>query len=904
MQIIISNNIQIEHKTHNAIRIFPKNNLGKCNKKQATNKTTEKVNKKTLLCPIAEPKINKTKQRLEAKLAAIDAQNEEIRTQQQAATLMRKYLDSKNNRSESWLISTIREISVSEENELISPSFCFENTKEAAKWNAEVLKAYENDFSLAIENQQNTVLQPGSEFQAIEKLKNLWKYRENWNHIEESITKGCVYPLKKEQSNEKVRLADLEAMIQRGNHKSALRPCAEITFEKDINRECRQGYMIPVPIKYLRRIKNAGVIPVGVHDQWTINEQGERIPKKRTCHDASFPGPSGYSVNLDHDEQLLTACLYGYCLKRVIHTIHRQRRSFPETAIYLFKYDFEAAYRRMHVTPKHAVLTIIIFKALAYILTRLPFGTKCGPSKYSDFSEAVFDTANDVINDPTWDPDSLHSPIKPLLQPPDVTDARVPFTKAKDLAVDIPLREIVYDGYIDDSITAAVDNNDNLQRAQNAIPLVTHVTFRPLAKSETVERDDAISHRKLEGDGTPSEKKIILGWLLDTRAFRIFLPADKAVFWNSEIDRMLANAYKIKSKEMESTVGRLNHVGYIMPHGRYFLNRLRKLQRRCEKYGPQKPSIPERKDLLLWKEMITNASQTGISLNQISFVKADTTIYTDASGRGLGGYNPQTGIAWRYNLPEWMARSFHINTLEFMASLIGIWIEIKQNKTEYLRILNLTDNSSAVGWLFKSNFDPDFQQLHDEIARQLARLLLENETTLYPQHIPGEENIIADSLSRDFHLSPKVLASSLQSLFPTQAPKGLKISEKLPAEIISWVESLRGLQINKMGSLPAPAPSKTGASLDGSDSLRAAVSRTNFLIRSASKPESQQCPHLRPLYAEMNKARQDDLNSQVRQLKVPYTMYVRFFEQTFVGPQSLKRMDQHHLASKDNGTDT
>ena len=88
----------------------------------------------------------------------------------------------------------------------------------------------------------------------------------NWYLIKESLTEGCIYPLKKGQ-NEESRITDLKAMIARGNHKSALRPCAEIAFEKDVNREYRRSYMIPVPIKYLLELKGAGVIPVGVHDQ-------------------------------------------------------------------------------------------------------------------------------------------------------------------------------------------------------------------------------------------------------------------------------------------------------------------------------------------------------------------------------------------------------------------------------------------------------------------------------------------------------------------------------------------------------------------------------------------------------------------------------------------------------------
>ena len=119
--------------------------------------------------------------------------------------------------------------------------------------------------------------------------------------------------------------------------------------------------------------------------------------------------------------------------------------------------------------------------------------------------------------------------------------------------------------------------------------------------------------------------------------------------------------------------------------------------------------------------------------------------------------------------------------MEFIAATIGIWLEtIFNKKNEYLRINCLTDNSSAVGWLYKANFDPNIQQKHDIIARHMATILLESETALYPQHVPGEENIVADSLSRDFHIQDKHLQLLLTSLFPKQAPKNLQILTALP----------------------------------------------------------------------------------------------------------------------------
>ena len=182
----------------------------------------------------------------------------------------------------------------------------------------------------------------------------------------------------------------------------------------------------------------------------------------------------------------------------------------------------------------------------------------------------------------------------------------------------------------------------------------------------------------------------------------------------------------------------------------------------------------------------------------------------------MGGYNIKSGLAWRYRLPDWMISSFHINTLEFISATIGIWLEIIHSKTDYLKINCLTDNSSAIGWLFKSNFDPNTQQKHDTIATKMAKILLHSESALHPQHIPGEENIIADSLPRDFHLSNKHLQLILTSLYPTQAPKNLNILSALPNEITCWLESLREFKTSAKESLPAPTPSKMGALLDGS----------------------------------------------------------------------------------------
>ena len=146
----------------------------------------------------------------------------------------------------------------------------------------------------------------------------------------------------------------------------------------------------------------------------------------------------------------------------------------------------------------------------------------------------------------------------------------------------------------------------------------------------------------------------------------------------------------------------------------------------------------------------------------------------------------------------------------------------------YLNVLAKTDNSSAVGWLVKSNFDPEMQTKHDLVARKIAEILLDSETTLCPEYVKGVHSIIADSLSRDLHIPTKKLSFLLTELFPTQTPMSLSIVEDLPAEIICWLESLKGGKLSGKESPQGLMPSKMGTLVSGNASWEVVASSTRF----------------------------------------------------------------------------
>ena len=80
-----------------------------------------------------------------------------------------------------------------------------------------------------------------------------------------------------------MKLAELKAAFERGNHKSAIKE--EETLEKAFAKEIDHGYQLCI------------MSPMGVANQITITNFGEIIKKDRVPHDMSFPGEITESIN-------------------------------------------------------------------------------------------------------------------------------------------------------------------------------------------------------------------------------------------------------------------------------------------------------------------------------------------------------------------------------------------------------------------------------------------------------------------------------------------------------------------------------------------------------------------------------------------------------------------------------
>ena len=211
--------------------------------------------------------------------------------------------------------------------------------------------------------------------------------------------------------------------------------------------------------------------------------------------------------------------------------------------------------------------------------------------------------------------------------------------------------------------------------------------------------------------------------------------------------------------EIESLVGRLNHCGYIIPLARNFLHPIRSILSSTSK---RKHNISKKESnyLRLWQNFLNYANR-GISINNIVYRRPTHIRWDDSCPVGIGGVSIK-GSAYRYHLPRHLQGRVSNNALEFLASTVGCWLDfILGHIPSQSCILENSDSSSACGWLHKSSFVSVDHSFHALVAEQLANKFISADSSLYSQHFAGHLNVIADSLSRDHHLSDSQLSQLL-----------------------------------------------------------------------------------------------------------------------------------------------
>ena len=94
---------------------------------------------------------------------------------------------------------------------------------------------------------------------------------------------------------------------------------------------------------------------------------------------------------------------------------------------------------------------------------------------------------------------------------------------------------------------------------------------RPDKVNEPIPHETMAAKDKLLAEGCLSETKVILGWLFNFRMLTVSLPDHNFITWTAAIQKMITLKYTT-SKDLHTTIGRIGHVGFVIPWVYHFLS--------------------------------------------------------------------------------------------------------------------------------------------------------------------------------------------------------------------------------------------------------------------------------------------------------------------------------------------
>ena len=219
------------------------------------------------------------------------------------------------------------------------------------------------------------------------------------------------------------------------------------------------------------------------------------------------------------------------------------------------------------------------------------------------------------------------------------------------------------------------------------------------------------------------------------------------------------------------------------------------------------------------------------------------------------------------------------------------------------------DNTSAMGWLRRSNFRQKNE--HDKswlvkqnIGRHLARLVLSANVMLYHQWLKGKHNQVADSLSRDaYYLSAKTHKQFLSATVPQQLPKNFHI-KPLPSEITCWLLSTLQELPETVQWLKQQKPSELAVGNTGILTSIMSGLQASSLTGSANSTRISSCQGLPKPLGKAPSLQEIKQNWWKAQSQPPSHMWLRPSGQTTGKTQDWTRMARHAITCKNNSEDT
>ena len=242
---------------------------------------------------------------------------------------------------------------------------------------------------------------------------------------------------------------------------------------------------------------------------------------------------------------------------------------------------------------------------------------------------------------------------------------------------------------------------------------------------------------------TPSTRLRFLGFDLDSKDMKVFLPAEKSQKLHDCAAELLS-ASSVTIERLAQVIGFIISCFPAFQHGKLYYRGLEIDKINGLRVGGYRSRISlssyAKEDLRYW---LDNAYMSGSPIQaETAFVE----LFTDASMLGYGVFFKGRKFGGRWSASDLQSYGDNINALELKAAHFAL-LSLKDDlagKTVCLRM----DNTTAVSYI---NMMGGTHSLScNAVARDIWHFALSANIGLVAAHIPGKLNVEADLASRDF----------------------------------------------------------------------------------------------------------------------------------------------------------
>jgi len=341
------------------------------------------------------------------------------------------------------------------------------------------------------------------------------------------------------------------AAIAQGSHLSARQHLAFL--EHEMLQMVNKGQWIILPYHEVAHIRNLCISPLGVVPQCNQRPQ--------TIVDYTFLGINADTVNLTGHLPLQ----FGRAL---LHIVTSNPAFGP---IYIIKLDLADGFYRIHLAPQHIPSLGVAFPTrkgkppLVAFPLALPMGWTSSLLLFCAATKTVADLTNQALGVGLMAaPHCLEQAADPL--PPNEHRLATMQTPAlahqhyANLATEITTSQPLAwsDVFVNDHVALAQGSPACLQQVHCTLLHSIDRVFRPLHPTDHASWQEPVSQKKLAtGDGQWSMQRTVLGWLLDTKAHTITLPAHHAAHLHDILAAIPRECSRISTRNWHQVLGEL-----------------------------------------------------------------------------------------------------------------------------------------------------------------------------------------------------------------------------------------------------------------------------------------------------------------------------------------------------------